>query len=169
MVPITVWDASALISYLEAGDANSVAARALAETDGEFLIHPITLAECLVGAVRAGKPELVHGVVDALEITVWQPGTGEPDRLAQLRVKTGLPIPDCCVLSAGTANAATVATFDQRLAKAARHLGLSVAPRGTAESATPSDPAIDRPQAIVPESPQHPAAQGESAAPHRSG
>ena len=52
-----VVDASVVIALLDQDDAHHANARSLAEThvsDG-FLIHPITLAEVLVGAVRNGR------------------------------------------------------------------------------------------------------------------
>lgn len=50
----------------------------------------------------------------------------EPLRLARLRVNSRLKLPDCCVLSAAIATRSRIATFDGRLASAARELGLQV-------------------------------------------
>ncbi len=52
----------------------------------------------------------------------------EPLRLAELRAKTGLKLPDCCVLDAAISNSASLATFDQTLAAAAVRHGISVRP-----------------------------------------
>jgi predicted nucleic acid-binding protein len=52
----------------------------------------------------------------------------EPLRLAELRVTTGLKLPDCCVLDAAISNSAAVATFDRALAAAAVRRGISVHP-----------------------------------------
>jgi predicted nucleic acid-binding protein len=46
--------------------------------------------------------------------------------LAELRVRTGLKLPDCCVLDVALQHRAAVATFDDRLARVARDLGLDV-------------------------------------------
>jgi predicted nucleic acid-binding protein len=43
--------------------------------------------------------------------------------LAELRVSSGLRMPDCCVLLAAHATGGTVATLDHRLADASRALG----------------------------------------------
>lgn len=47
-------------------------------------------------------------------------------RLAQLRARTGLRLPDCCVLLAAETSQATVVTLDRRLAAAASSSGLDV-------------------------------------------
>lgn len=52
----------------------------------------------------------------------------EPLRLAELRVTTGLKLPDCCVLDVAMTNRARLATFDRGLAAAARGLGVAVVP-----------------------------------------
>jgi hypothetical protein len=49
-------------------------------------------------------------------------------RLAELRVITGLKMPDCCVLLAAENAAASVASFDERLAQAADMRNLPVLP-----------------------------------------
>jgi predicted nucleic acid-binding protein len=46
--------------------------------------------------------------------------------LAALRAGTGLKLPDCCVLQAAEQAHAGIATFDDRLAAAARELGVDV-------------------------------------------
>lgn len=52
----------------------------------------------------------------------------EPLRLAELRAAERLKLPDCCVLDAALTNDATLVTVDEKLAEAARRLGLSVLP-----------------------------------------
>jgi len=47
-------------------------------------------------------------------------------RLAQLRAATGLKMPDCCVILAAEDAAATVASFDERLAQTAKTRNLPV-------------------------------------------
>jgi hypothetical protein len=47
-------------------------------------------------------------------------------RLAKLRAATGLKMPDCCVILAAEDEAATVASFDERLAQTAEMRNLPV-------------------------------------------
>ena len=49
-----------------------------------------------------------------------------PIRLATLRARTGLRLPDCCVLLAAESERAAIATFDEQLASTATGLGLEV-------------------------------------------
>jgi predicted nucleic acid-binding protein len=112
---MSVLDASAMIAVLDAGHVRHDAALRLVR--GETQAHrrlvcsPITLAEVLVGPTRSG-------------------------RLAQLRVRTLMKMPDCCVLLAaldgGCSDSASggdcVLTFDERLAKAAAQLSVRALP-----------------------------------------
>ena len=52
----------------------------------------------------------------------------EPLRLAELRVTTGLKLPDCAVLDVAIHHQASLATFDDALASAARRRGVTVLP-----------------------------------------
>lgn len=52
----------------------------------------------------------------------------DPLRLARLRATTGLKLPDCCALDAALGHGASLATFDEALAAAARRLGVDVLP-----------------------------------------
>jgi predicted nucleic acid-binding protein len=49
-------------------------------------------------------------------------------KLAALRVETGLKMPDCCVLLTAEGAGGRLATFDERLARAARNRDLEVFP-----------------------------------------
>jgi predicted nucleic acid-binding protein len=83
----------------------------------------MTLAECLVAAVAAGRlEEQLRAIadVDIAEVALVQDSAAG---LAQLRVATGLRMPDCCVLhAAASIGAHALATRDDRLRRAARGL-----------------------------------------------
>jgi len=49
-------------------------------------------------------------------------------RLAELRAASGLKLPDCCVLDIAISNHASLATFDDALAVAARRRDIAVLP-----------------------------------------
>ena len=121
-------DASVLIAHLQPNDAHHAAAtRLLSRAVGEgYVVHSMTLAEVLVGAVLAGRGEEMLGDLVAIGVCVLDRDDGESLRLANLRATTGLKLPDCCVLLAAEIVGGAVATFDDRLAEAARALGFRV-------------------------------------------
>ena len=123
-----VVDASVLIALLDAGDAHHANARSIAAAHASegFLIHPVTLAEVLVGAVRNGRGTQRVSELTAMGVLAAEPDPTEPLFLAELRVNTGLPLPDCCVLSTALSVGASIATFDARLGRAAASAGLGV-------------------------------------------
>ncbi len=128
-----VLDASVLIGYLDGNDAHHDTAEALlvAAVDDDLAVSSLTLAEVLVAPARDERLDAVVDVMRALEVEQLNPPADAAPRLAQLRVATGLRMPDCCVLLAATDADATVASFDQRLLQAATGQGLSVAGAAT--------------------------------------
>lgn len=121
-----VLDASVLIAYLDAEDAQHDTAVSLLtrEIDDDFAANPLTLAEVLVGPTRTGRLDAALAALRHLEVDERPFPTDTAVRLARLRADTGLRMPDCCVLLAAQDSAARVATFDERLRKAAGNLGL---------------------------------------------
>lgn len=114
-----VVDASVLIAYLDPRDAHhDRAVEVLAAATPPLVVHPLTAAEVLVGPVRHGVHDAVWAVLVDIGIVV-DPAPLDPQRLAELRVRTGCKMPDCCVLAVAEARGCGVATFDDRLAKAA--------------------------------------------------
>ncbi|HTA35515.1 MAG TPA: type II toxin-antitoxin system VapC family toxin [Solirubrobacteraceae bacterium] len=128
MAGLTILDASVLIAYFGAGDAHTEHAVGLLERADDLAVSTITLAEVLVGATRSGRArELLEALAD-MEVEEARLGPNAAEALAQLRIATGLRLPDCCVLLAADAtNATAVATFDDRLAKAAEQKGYAAA------------------------------------------
>lgn len=123
-----VFDASVLIAHLNPTDAHHQRAGNLLRgaLDHGFGASPITLAEALVAPARSGAVERATALLRELGIRAVDLATGSPMRLAPLRLHTGLKLPDCCVLHAAELVGAAVATFDERLADAARARGSSV-------------------------------------------
>jgi predicted nucleic acid-binding protein len=80
----------------------------------------------LVGPVRAGQLDRATAALAQLQVTTVDLRADAPARLAVLRAGTGLKLPDCCVLQAAEQAQAAIATFDDRLAAAARELGVDV-------------------------------------------
>ena len=122
-------DACILIAALDPGDAHHEAASELLCCDDDLLIHPINLAEVLVGPTRAGRLPAARRLLAVLGVEEAVIAPGEAERLATVRAGTGLRLPDCCVLTlARSSGTRVVATVDARLAAAAREIGLTVRP-----------------------------------------
>lgn len=84
-------------------------------------------ASVLIANARSGRP--VAPVLAALRDLEMSELPFPPDtavRLTQLRVQTGLKMPDCCVLMTAEAAGATVASVDERLGEAAEERRLPV-------------------------------------------
>lgn len=64
--------------------------------------------------------------VRAAGIDVAKHDADESLRLAELRVVSGLKLPACCVLDVPIRNHASIATFDEALAAAARRHDVAV-------------------------------------------
>ena len=125
-----VLDASVLIAHLNPADAHHVDATGmlLIAPPGSLLVHSMTLAEVLVGGAGIGRGAQMQADLLATGIQITPHGQDKPLRLAELRARTGLKLPDCCVLDAAISNNASLATFDQALAAAAVRHGISVRP-----------------------------------------
>lgn len=122
-------DASVLIAHLNPVDPHHRAATELllAGTPGQMLVHSITLAEVLVGGVRIGQGVSMRGDLFDAGVRVAPHDDDEPLRLAELRVSTGLKLPDCCVLDVALRHRAALATFDNALSSEAAKRGVPVA------------------------------------------
>lgn len=122
-----VIDASVMIAFLNPRDAHSTAARTLfaAATRERLAAHRLTIAEALVGAAQANMTHAVARVLDHIGVgRLDEPD--DPVDLAELRARSGLKMPDACVLLAARRDGARLATFDARMARAARHEGIPV-------------------------------------------
>lgn len=121
-------DASVLIAFLDDSDVHHDKAQALllSEADEELAASMLTLAEVLVGPVRTGRgPKVVDAIRDLAIRAVALPDN--PLELATLRARSGLRMPDCCVLLAAVSSGGRLATFDARLAHAAAQEGVRLA------------------------------------------
>lgn len=121
-----VLDASVLIAHLDADDVHHQrATRLLLDTiDEPLAASPLTLAEVLGGPARAGRAGFAEGALRDLGVEVVGLDVDAPRDLAELRVRTQLRLPDCCVLLAARTAGGSVETFDDRLHRAAADLGL---------------------------------------------
>ena len=94
--------------------------------DEDAVLHPVTLAECLVAPARMGVMEEAAALLRA-SFDVTGMDLDAPLRWAQLRAATGLRLPDAIVLDTALhQRARAVATFDEQLAARACTRGLEV-------------------------------------------
>ncbi len=124
-------DASFVIALRDPADARHPVAVAVAEdTDlATLVLHPVTLAECLVAPAQLGVlDEAARTLRRAFQVA--EVDAEAPERWARLRAATRLRLPDAIVLDTAIRTGAdTVVTFDGRLAAAASDMSLSVRPR----------------------------------------
>ena len=122
-----VLDASVMIAILDRQDAHFPAARRLFDASAaeRLAAHRLTVAEALVQAARTGRGKAVAGGLAALGVELVDI-LDDPLDLAEVRVESQLKVPDSCVLLAAIREHAALATFDRRLAEAARRFGVDV-------------------------------------------
>lgn len=96
------------------------------EIDDDFGANSLTLAEVVVVPARDNRLDVTRSVLDALGVQELPFGDDAAVHLAQLRVGTGLKMPDCCVLLAAESAGGRLASFDERLINAARARQLDV-------------------------------------------
>jgi len=126
---VIVLDACVLIAHFDESDVfHEDSDKLLGSVADEPLgASAITLAEVLVGPARAGRLDQATAALAQLEVAAIALSADSPARLAALRAGTDLKLPDCCVLlAAEQKGGAAVATFDDRLASAARNRGFRV-------------------------------------------
>lgn len=122
-------DASVPIGHLTPHDAHHAAATEILSNAAprSMLFHPLTLAACSSAAdgSDAGRRCVMTW---CCRMSVAAPDAGEPRRLAELRVSTGLKLPDCCALDVAPGTASSLAIFDDALAAGARRRGVALVP-----------------------------------------
>lgn len=115
-----VADASLVIALLDSKDGHHERAAEIVLDHPDLLIHPVNLAEVLVGPARAGAPAEVYQALESVGLRVDVPDTDQPVRVAELRAQSRLKLPDCYALDAAETHRAVLATFDAGLASRAR-------------------------------------------------
>lgn len=120
-----VLDAGVLIAVLNKSDAHHAAAvTLLTENPPPYLVHPLNLAEVLVGPAKRGQADAVARDLSDIGVQVAELDAGEPLALARLRATWGLKMPDTCVLATAEIYNVRLATFDKRLANVAAQADL---------------------------------------------
>lgn len=123
-----VVDASWVIALRDPADPHHGAAVEINDdtVDEVALLHPVTMAECLVSAATLGALAEAAAALRAAYV-IAEVDVDAPLRWAQLRAQAGLRLPDAIVLDTAQVNGAgAIATFDDQLARAARTRGVAV-------------------------------------------
>lgn len=119
-----VLDADVLIGALDASDPHHSAARALFtgwhNQDTTRLISVVNLSEVLV-APAADKQRLrrAREAITALGVAIHQPGEAIGVEAARLRRAHPISLPDAYCLATARQSGASVASFDQKIIRAA--------------------------------------------------
>ncbi len=122
-----ILDASVVIALRSAEDRHAERAAALVIGAEDLVIHPVTLAECLVVPARAGIAEQVREqLLIGVGMHLWQPDEDEPVRVATVGAGVRVGLPDCYVLALAEHTGTAIATFDDGLRAAAGARGIEV-------------------------------------------
>lgn len=123
-----ILDASVLIAHRDPDDVHHERATQLLidHLDQGLGASVITVAECLIGPIRAGQQERFQTFLEQLDVSILPVGQSDGRRLATLRARSGLKLPDCCVIAAAQEADGQVATFDEQLQTSSEELGIPV-------------------------------------------
>ncbi|MBF4581975.1 PIN domain-containing protein [Curtobacterium sp. VKM Ac-2865] len=135
-------DASVLIAWSDTGDASHQRAVDLIDEHewDEFATNAVALSELLVRPHRRGRTEGVTALLAALGVRVLPITSDDAAGVAALRAELGLRAPDATVLHTAVSSADALATFDKRLASAAKRLDVTVITDAPEESPDWSPP-----------------------------
>ena len=122
-----VLDANVMIAVLDPQDSHFDSARRffVAHASERLAAHRLTMAEALVLAANGGSEVAAAAAISALGVGRFDE-VDDPIELARLRARSGLRMPDCCVLYAAIREKAKLVTFDARLANVASEFGVQV-------------------------------------------
>lgn len=125
-----VLDANVLIAFLD--PSNALHERAVDvfvdNADDSLRVSALTLAEALVYPTRHSRQVEALERISELGVRVDEIAADSAIDIARVRSATSLRLPDAVVLEAARRRGAAVATFDARLAAAARDAGVAVVP-----------------------------------------
>lgn len=121
-------DASALIALLSSRDPNHQWALKMFSDTVEWGLRmtALTLAEVMVHPARAGRLDEFLEAIEGLAIVQAPITDSDARRIALIRSKSSLKMPDAVVLGEASKHAGSIATTDQLLARVARENGLGV-------------------------------------------
>ena len=118
-------DSNAFIAFMNPNDQHNPAAVRFISSAPSVEIHEVSVAESLVQASASDAVSHVLAVIEGLQATVVNSGGLEGAvRIASIRDRTGLPLPDCYVLDSAEQLGISVLSFDSKMNKSALKMGL---------------------------------------------
>lgn len=122
-----ILDSSVVIAMINPLDVHcGQAVKLIASNPGRpRILHEVSLAECLVRSIEQGETGEVIKFMESMEVE-YQATTGVAGalRVAEIRMKSRLPLSDCYVIDAALMRRLSLASFDEKLNQAARELGI---------------------------------------------
>jgi predicted nucleic acid-binding protein len=128
LAQLVVLDASAVIALASDTDPNHSWALEMFRDTAPFSLQmtALTQAEVLVHPARAGKLEKFLKLMGALGLEITPIEDSDSSAIAKIRASTSLKMPDALVLSQAIKVSGSIATTDQKLARAAKEKGVGV-------------------------------------------
>lgn len=132
--PLVVADADVVIAYIEETDAQHPEATEALEAYAVAMMHPLNMAEVLVGVAADEERAVLLDDLTAAGFTPYTPHDADRGvlddilRLASLRAAHRMKMPDTCALQAAVSTGLPLLTFDARLRRAATAVGVELAP-----------------------------------------
>ncbi len=124
-----ILDSSAFIAFLNLSDSHNLVSTNVIEnrrTAESLFLHEVSLAECLAYSQSEQETQSIIAVATSLRIVIAESrGLEAAFRVSQIRERTGLNLPDCYVLDAAIENSESLLTFDKRMNKSAKQLGIT--------------------------------------------
>ena len=128
MAGLVVLDAGALIALFNGADSHHSWARDvfIRTTHRKLVMSSLTYAEVLVHPMRAGRADVFESSIAGLKLEIRPVNPEDGRRIASLRARTALKMPDAVVLQLAASTGATLATTDRALADGGKEMSLEV-------------------------------------------
>ncbi len=125
-------DADVLIGALDSNDPHHLRARALftrwRDDQDACAVSIVNLTEVLIApSADTAKLSAAREAIAALGVTVHQPNEAIGVEAARLRQRHPISLPDAYCLATAKHTSSTVSSFDQKVLKAAKREGVTVA------------------------------------------
>lgn len=124
-----ILDSSFVIALINPLDVNCGEAVALLASNPSKprVLHEVSLAECLVRSSEKGATGDVLRFMESMGI-VFEDSSGVSGalRVAEIRMKTKLPLPDCYVVDAALRLKLPLVSFDKKLNQVGREIGIEL-------------------------------------------
>jgi len=124
-----ILDSSAVLALINPLDTYCSEVRALFKSGlHKFgVLHEVSLAECLVRATEKGTTDQVLEFIESMGIFFEDsPGVPGALRVAEIRMKTKLPLPDCYVVDIALRLKLPLVSLDKKLNQVAQEIGIEL-------------------------------------------